>query len=164
MNVVKFIEKPAVAGLLKIFLILYASMIAPELPSSVTWLLDNIVTRVLVLFLIALTANKDPGLSIVLALAFVMTINFLKGKGLLEMFRIDQNTNIHTDCFDVKMQDILNVFGGDEQKMHMAMRNAVVPYNVPLTDEFAPLIATYLINKGYDMGMACNLTTKVNNW
>lgn len=160
----KFLEKPAVASVLKIVLILYASLIAPDLPASISWLFNNIVTRVLMIFLIAYTANKDPGLSIVIALAFVMSINFLKGKGLLEMFRIDQNTNISPDCFGVTMQDILNVFGGDEQAMYQAMRNAVVPYNVPVNDEFAPLIATYLINKGYDLGTTCNLTTQVKSW
>ena len=164
MNVVKFIERPAVASVLKIVIILYASLIAPDLPASLSWMFDNIIARVFFIFLIALTANKDPGLSIVIALAFVMSINFLKGKGLLEMFRIDQDTNISPDCFGVTMQDILNVFGGNQEAMYQAMRNAVVPYNVPVTDEFAPLIATYLINKGYDLGLVCNLTTRVRSW
>ncbi len=57
-----------------IVLILYASLIAPKLPKNVMDLFNNQYVKLLCIFLIAVLASRNPMLSILATLAFVVTI------------------------------------------------------------------------------------------
>ena len=59
---------------LKIFLALYAAFAAPKLPKSLVNLMDNTFTRIVFAFLIVLMAPVDPALAIIIAIAFVLTL------------------------------------------------------------------------------------------
>lgn len=65
--------------------------------------------------------------------------------------------NIHPGCSDMKVQDLMNYFNGDQQALLVAMNNASCPYNIVLTDENAPIIATYLINNNHNISQKCML-------
>ena len=146
-------NKPVVA-FLQIFVILYGSLVAPKLPASALWIFDTFLFRVLVMFVIAMLATREPALSLLVAVAFIMTLNYLNGKKLLEAFRVEQNTNVHPGCLGLKIEDLKKVFNGNHDELVRAARNAAVPFNIPFDDEFAPVIATYLTNIGYDIAAA----------
>jgi hypothetical protein len=59
---------------LKVFLGLYAALAAPNLPSMLRDLFSNTLFRIFWAFLIVLTATKDAGLALMLAIAFVVTL------------------------------------------------------------------------------------------
>jgi len=59
---------------LKVFLALYAAFAAPKLPKSLVNLMDNTLTRIVFAFLIVLMAPVDPALAIIIAIAFVLTL------------------------------------------------------------------------------------------
>ena len=82
MNILNELEKVLNRGLgnqyinltLKIFLCLYAAMVAPKLPPSIANLMDNTLVRVVVAFIIVFMATKDPSLALLVSLAFIITL------------------------------------------------------------------------------------------
>jgi len=80
-------KDPYVSAALSLFLLMYAGMAAPQLPDVVLDLFDNEMFRLAVLFLIAYTGNKNPTVSLLSAIAFVMTMNVLNQRKAQEAFR-----------------------------------------------------------------------------
>ena len=80
------LDNPSIAGFLKLFLVLYGGLVAPKLPNSVLQWFNFVPFKLLVLFLILYTANKDPALSILIATSFYASMNVLNGKKAFESF------------------------------------------------------------------------------
>ena len=64
-----------VSGGVKIFIILYAALAAPQLPAWIAKLFHHALIQVLVFALIAYTATKDIGVSLLLAVAFFVSFH-----------------------------------------------------------------------------------------
>jgi hypothetical protein len=60
-----------------IFIVLYASKVGPNLPNFIRNLFNNALFRVAILFFILVRANKDPKMSIFIAIGFILTLNYL---------------------------------------------------------------------------------------
>jgi len=71
------LQNPIISGTLNILLILYAGLIAPELPEFMKTFFNSIPGKILIVALIAITANKNTTVSLLIAIAFVLTINFM---------------------------------------------------------------------------------------
>ena len=71
------LKNPIVAGLLNILLILYAGLAAPELPSFIKDFFNSSVGKVIFLMLIALTANKNITIALLIAICFIITLNYI---------------------------------------------------------------------------------------
>ncbi len=80
------LDAPAVAGFLKMALVLYAGLAAPQLPKAVLQYFNLVPVKILILFLIVWTGNHDPALSITIAVAFFVSMNVLAGKQAFEAF------------------------------------------------------------------------------
>ena len=59
---------------LKVFLVLYAALAAPQFPPKLVFLMDNIFVKIGISFLIVFMALRDPGLALIIAVAFVITL------------------------------------------------------------------------------------------
>ena len=59
---------------LKVCIGLYAALAAPQLPASIILLLDNTIVRVMWAFLIIFLALGDPGIALMVAVAFIVTL------------------------------------------------------------------------------------------
>ncbi len=59
---------------LKVFLGLYAAFAAPQLPPTLANLMDNVLVRIGFAFTIVLLATRDPSLALMVAIAFVVTL------------------------------------------------------------------------------------------
>ena len=68
------ISNKYVSTTLKVLLAFYAAFAAPHLPRSVASLLDHTVVRILIAVLIVYLATKDASLAILVALAFVLSL------------------------------------------------------------------------------------------
>ena len=156
-STLKSVNTPLVENVLKLLFILYATNLAPEVPEGVMLFFQNPILKFFVFFLVVWVNSKDTQLSLTVALLVVIVINFISGRGLLEMFKIEQNTNVHPGCLGLTMEDIREVFNGDEEAMKQTLYNIQVPLSVPLNDEFAPVLATHLINNGYKVNNACSI-------
>jgi len=85
------LQNPYVMAILKISLILYASQIAPRLPSMVSVTLQNTFVKIAVIALTAYIAEVDFQLAIILAIIFVIGINASSGRGFFESYENMRN-------------------------------------------------------------------------
>lgn len=69
-----------------IMLGLYAALLGPNLPPFVQKLFTNTIFRICVLFLVVVSGNKDPKLAIMIAIAFVLTLDFIYAQQAKEAF------------------------------------------------------------------------------
>jgi hypothetical protein len=77
----QFVKKPTIVrGVVHLFIILYAAHIAPQLPRRVRVLFDNNYFKLFIFSLILWTAQFSPSTSLLIAIAFMVTIN-LSTKG-----------------------------------------------------------------------------------
>lgn len=153
------LDTPA-AAILQVLLISYAALGAPKLPLGVAKLFQNFAFRLLVLFFILWTGNRNPGMSLTLAFAFLTVVNLASGKGPFESFeKVEQfegpETAVIPSCLNMTTYDLLESFGNDKTKLMTAMLSSRVPQNLPINDLYAPLIATYLVNHGWTLKAPC---------
>jgi hypothetical protein len=102
MKPLELIENQYVAGGLKLFLVLYAGMIAPQLPNFMAKLFKNAVVKMIVLFLIIYTGIKDPMMSLMIAVGFTLSM--------VSLNRMETAQDVH-DLLDAVVdvpQDLLN--------------------------------------------------------
>ena len=81
-----FLNQPVWAMALGATISFYAGLAAPVLPVSIMNMFDNGLMRLAFLSLIMWTATQQPTLAVMTAIAYVMIINALSGRKLLEMF------------------------------------------------------------------------------
>lgn len=72
-----FLDNEYISGFIILFIILYASLIAPKLPSKVVAILNHPIAKFLMLFLIVFMAKKNVALAIVIAVAFVISLRVM---------------------------------------------------------------------------------------
>lgn len=88
-----FLENQYVSGGLSILLILYASSVAPKLPESVAKLLDNIVVRAIVFFLIVYLTQKNATLALIVSVVVLVSLMALSRRSGKEMMDDLQGDN-----------------------------------------------------------------------
>lgn len=77
---------PYFATILTIILTVYAALASPKLPNFLKKLFDNTIFKIFIISFIAYRANKNPQLSILIAICFVITLNYLAQKETKETF------------------------------------------------------------------------------
>jgi predicted neutral ceramidase superfamily lipid hydrolase len=73
----EMVDNQYVSTLIIIVLALYVSLLGPNISPFVRNLFNNIIFRILVLFLIVIRANQDPKMAIMIAIAFVLTLDYI---------------------------------------------------------------------------------------
>jgi hypothetical protein len=73
-----------IRGFIHLFLIVYAAKLAPMLPKEFLAVFDNAYFKLFVFSLILWTAQFSPSTSLLIALSFIMTANYLNHKHLWE--------------------------------------------------------------------------------
>lgn len=100
-NVKNALSNPYTMAILKISLVLYASQIAPTLPSVVSKIFQNTFVKILVIALIGYIADLDFQLAIIIAVIYVLSINGLSGRSPLESY----SNTIKTDTAGLFLKD-----------------------------------------------------------
>lgn len=59
---------------LKVFLAMYAAFAAPQLPPAILQLFDTVWMRIIVAFIIIFLSVRDPSIAIMVAIAFIVTL------------------------------------------------------------------------------------------
>lgn len=161
------LDGPIARPLIFLFIILYAGLVAPQLPDTVKNWYSHPAFRIAFMFLILYTGNKDPAVSIAIAVAFLVIVNLANNKGAFETFEGPQ-TAIYPGCMNIKLFDLLESFKNDKEALMNAMLVSRVPQDVKLIDYYAPLIATYLLNHGFILkSPACQppgVTERMGSW
>jgi len=76
-NMLSFLDNQYVSSMLSIFLIVYAAYAAPKLPAYILKLFDEPLFKLVLFFLIAYTAKKNPTVAIIAAIGLLVTIHAL---------------------------------------------------------------------------------------
>jgi len=189
-----------VLTVIKLVLILYSAQIVGNIPVYMQKMFNNTIFKIVYVFLLTLTVRFDIQFALVFAIVFVVGSNYASGKPLFEMFSdtgysafaktftkdttstllIPQN-NIYSGCAGIKLQTLINAFGGDKLKLQTTVQSAFkdllsrpnnadaqkrlldisyiagLPHNVHIDDENAPLIATVLVDYGFNFGGNCHM-------
>jgi multisubunit Na+/H+ antiporter MnhF subunit len=61
-------------------IILYSSMLGPNLPENIVELFDNPIMRIIIFSLIGYIANKNIEISVLIALCFIIILNYISEK------------------------------------------------------------------------------------
>ena len=78
------LDNKFISGLLLVFVSVYASLIAPNLPKPINNLLDTIVGRIVILFLIGFASSNNVELSLIIAILYVITLQYLNKENFKE--------------------------------------------------------------------------------
>jgi hypothetical protein len=73
---------------------LYAALLGPNLPTFVKDLFQNTLFRILILFLVVVRGNKDPKMAIMIAVGFVLTLDYIYVRDTKEAFESLKESNI----------------------------------------------------------------------
>lgn len=121
---VKLIKEPTlIRGTIHLLLMLYAAKIAPSLPSVVLDLFENQYFKLFIFALILWTAQFSPSTSILIAIAFMVSVNYANKKPLWEF-----------------MDGQIQLLGEEETA---ALETAALETAVPETTTFAPETTTF---------------------
>lgn len=91
----EYIRKPEIVyGILVLFIILYSAQIAPMLPGNMTHVFGTSFFKLFVFVMIMWIAHVSPSLSIIIAVVFLMSTNYLNNKKLWEF--LDNTTPVPT--------------------------------------------------------------------
>ena len=102
----KMLDDSTVSTVVKMFLILYASMIAPKLPETMLMTMKNPVIKMAILFLMVYTTSKDPTMSLLIAVGFTLTMHALRQ---LETTKtVAQMLNVALDVPQKLLNDIID--------------------------------------------------------
>jgi hypothetical protein len=77
---------PYFSTIITIILSVYAVLASPKLPSYLKKLFDYSIFKILIITFIGYRANKNPQLSLLVAICFVITLNFLSEQENKEAF------------------------------------------------------------------------------
>jgi len=130
----RILANPYIMAVVKLTLVIYAVRIAPRLPQAAEKALENTYVKMFLLMLIVYLSEKDFQLSIVLAIVYVIAVNFMAGRGPLESFAnysseytpqttsklIEPKTAVYPGCLNMTMADLEKAFAGDHQKLAAA--------------------------------------------
>jgi hypothetical protein len=147
------LQNPYIMAFLKVSLVLYASQIAPKLPTLVNDTLQNTFVKIVAIALIAYLSELDFQLAIILAIVFVLSTNVLSGRGVFESFQNNQGpfyndkskynnllgapaligtskiqestTDNYPGCNKVTMADLVALFDGDKIKLQDTVQNVM---------------------------------------
>lgn len=95
----EYVRKPTlIKGIVHLLLILYAARLAPTLPREVMILFENQYFKLFIFSLVLWSAQFSPSTSILIALGFMVTVNYSMNKSLWEFLEnVDSNVPATTE-------------------------------------------------------------------
>ena len=82
----EFLDNKYVSTTLTVILGLYAALLRPELPPIIKNLFNNTLFRIVVLFFVVVSANRNPKVAILTSIGFILTLDYLYAMDAKETF------------------------------------------------------------------------------
>jgi hypothetical protein len=109
-------SNPYATAIIAIFTIAYAAIVAPKLPGPIAKLMDYTVVRIIILFLIAYMANSNPTAALMIAIAFLVSMNTLvnlerdeKGVADAPAYLLNETGNVFSTVLDQVTEPVRNL-------------------------------------------------------
>ena len=96
----KILENQYISIFVKILLICYSVYVAPQLSNNLLILFDNIFFKILIISLIFYIAQVDPITSILVAIAFILSLYTINNIKLYDLLNISKQTSDHNQNKD----------------------------------------------------------------
>lgn len=143
----QLMKDPYFLATIKVAIIVYAGVFAPRLPDKVVDFMKTTPMKILFATLIIFSALHDLQISLLLACAFVLSINVLSGRGILEGYAditgaftgkknpqgiIEPTFFIYPGCMNITFADLLAFFDGDKYKLQETVHYVFRKYNEKL--------------------------------
>lgn len=141
----KFLVNPYVKSVITLMTIINLGLLTHELHPKVSMVLKSRAYRAVLGFAATFISIQRMDVSILVAVAIYFFQDFMKAVECFEVISPTFDTSL--SCKDVRLEDLLNMVGGDIKVLKAKMYAAGVPLNLKLTDSDSPLIGTYLIQK-----------------
>ena len=85
--------------ILSLLLVLYGGLAAPKLPKKIIMLFDNNIFKIIYLSLIVYLGHKDPKFAIMIAIAFIVSMDALSKYKMFENFsKIRKISSVNSSC------------------------------------------------------------------
>lgn len=157
---------------MKVIMIVYASIFAPRLPDKVVNVLQTTPVKIVFVAAVAFSALRDIQMSLLIACAFVLSINVLSGRSILESYAninsvyngkknpqelIEPNFFVYPGCVNIKKADLISFFDEDQHKLQKTVHYVFKEYAQKLekTDS-EKAILTYARYAGLPHNVAIN--------
>lgn len=154
-----------VLATLLVFLTLYGRAFLPQPCATTRRRLRHPVVQFVLFWIVLYAVTRSPAVALASA-GSLAALSYFLGDGSLEFFQ-GPKTMIHPGCTNTTVFDLLESFGNDKEGLLAAMVRSRVPADVKLNDDYAPLIATYLMYFGYKIKSPCEphgANQKIPNW
>lgn len=125
---------------------------AERFPEALKQVLQHSLAQYLLLFTSVFLATQDFTLAVVSTIIAVIVVMFMQRMSEVEGFRV---LEVVPGCENATVADLLALFGGDSVKLSRAMYTIGIPLNTELTEESAPLVASYFVNYGKKVSGTC---------
>jgi hypothetical protein len=86
--------------IIMVALALYISLLGPNLPQIVKKLFINTIFRIIILFMIITTSNIYPKMSIMIAIAFVLTLDYIYFNSAKQTLMVVKQHSNNASCND----------------------------------------------------------------
>jgi len=93
-NLMMLYKPTVIKAIIHLLIILYATRLAPTLPQEVLQVFENAYFKLFIFALILWTAQFSPSTSVLIALAFMMTMNYVNKKPLWEFLENTPNGSV----------------------------------------------------------------------
>lgn len=103
------LKNPYIMAAVKVSLALYAARIAPRLPESFS-LFDNTFVKIALIALMVYLSNMDFQLAIMIAIIYVLGVNKMAGRGLLESYE-EVDTHANEVNFEMDIKKLTDLLG-----------------------------------------------------
>lgn len=134
-----------------------AILVAPNVIPRASFMKMFVVRLAAVSLLASLMLESNMEIIIAIASAAILIALLQKREG----FMLGPDTDVMNACHDIKYQDILDKFEGDEDKLKAVLHDSAhCPRNILYNDDYAGLMATHLANYDpcvYNFGGDCAL-------
>jgi hypothetical protein len=125
---------------------------AERFPLALRQVLEHSLAQYLLLFTSVFLSTQDFALAFVVTVLAVLVVMFMRRMNEVEDFRV---LEVVPGCEKATVADLLALFGGDSVKLSRAMYTIGIPLNTELTEESAPLVASYFVNYGKKVSGTC---------
>merc|ERR1712146_69420 len=124
----KFFENEYTGTTLSVMLVLYGGLAAPKLPGFIKKLFENAIFRILILSLVAYGGNKNPKVAIVIAIAFIISMNYIRENDFVENFADHSDDDDDDDDDDDNSEEDTDI--AEEEEMNECKKHIHVVFNI----------------------------------
>jgi hypothetical protein len=138
-----FVKNKELNIIVKIIIAVYAAFMSQNIPKSIAYFFDNIIIKIFIALIIVIVASKDPSLSILISLSYILTLQTANKYRLIEKSNKELNLNSN-EYFSEKsksksnLSSIDDIISDKESEEHHGENNEIPKINQNSMNNICP--------------------------